>query len=342
MSVTRRGFLGMLAGAAISGFAASETPKKAAKKSRSPSGMSRAEEMLIKYYGPMLKRNEAKTWSFSALFEGDKEESEPDIFPFYHPEGDKVTVGYGVNAEAHKALFSDIPIYYYGKELSVKERKAFFETMDKKDRSQIEQYTIKPEDADYLFKKAMLTIIRSTERVLADEKTGKVALYDLPFCMQALAVDICYNIGEGNFAGYKKFKAALKDRNYDTALSESRVLTNKKTKATNRKREWAKKRLLTVMRLVQNNSSLSQEQINRLIEQDYAANTTKVMRALNRHTKLSHELAVATGELCCIRESLTRAKQVQQVKKDQAPKATSPTQSVTRTSSQKGRTSEGR
>ena len=336
MSVTRRGFLGMLAGTAVSGFSASGATPSTVKKSRNPTGMSPSEELLIKFYLPMLKRSEAKSWSLSTLLDdGTKDDETPQTFSFYHKSGDKVTVGYGVNVEAHPELLDDIPIYHYGKELLPEERKKFLADMTKMERGPLEQYTIKAEDAEYLSKKAMLKIMRSTQRILADEKAGKVSLYDLPFCMQALAVDVCYNVGEGKFWTYKKFKAALKERNYEKALAESVVYTNKETKAVNKKREWAKKRLLAIMRIVHDNPSLSQDKINQLIKENYEANTTTSMRMLNRHTKLPHEQSVAIGELYYVKRSLLKAKQAQQTSKKSEQSPTPKSRSVQQTSSKK-------
>jgi len=315
MDITRRGFLGLLASTAIVGCTkASDVSQNKKEEPRTPAGMSPGEERLVKYFFPMLKRNEAKTWTFSTIMDSEKEDIEPDFFPFYHKTGDKVTVGYGVNVEANGELLSDIPIYHAGKKLSDPERKAFLDSMTKKDKKSLEQYTISSKDAEYLGKKAMLKEIRNAARFLTREGSKSTFLYDLPFCMQAMAVDICYNVGGGKFQKYKNFKAALLARDYDKALAESVVYTDKKTKATNKKREWSKKRLVDIMRLVQGNASLGAEKIHALLRKNYDDNTSLGRRMGNRHTKLPHEILIATAELECIQNALSKARKIQKTK----------------------------
>ena len=304
MNITRRGFLELLAGVTLVGCAKGEDTQSQKKKaSRTPSGLSPQEEMIVKYFLPMLKRNE----------DAEKEDNEPANFQFYCKSEDKVTVGYGVNIEANSSLLDDVSVYHNGKKLSDQERKTFLDTAAKKDNDTLAQYTITAEDAEYLTKKAMVAELRNTARILSDAN-GKTFLYDLPFCMQALAFDICYNVGQGHFKEYKKFKAALLARDYDKALKESLVYTNKKKKTTNKRREWAKKRLLDIMRLVQKNSSTDPKNIRQLLQQDYDANTPYSRRLLNRHTKFSHEISIATAEWKCIQNSLGKAKKLQQAK----------------------------
>ena len=313
MLVTRRGFLGLLASAGIMAAGAQPLTTAQNKKNTTPAlaGLSADEERLIKYFFPMLKRNEAKTWTFSTIMDAEKEDIEPASFPFYHKTGDKITVGYGVNVEANGELLSGIPIYHRGKALTEAERKIFLNTMTEKDSDVLGEYTIKAEDAVLLGKKAMLKEIRNTARILSRDDGKSTFLYDLPFCMQALAVDICYNVGSGKFRKYEKFKNALLARDYDKALKESVVYTNKETKATNKKREWSKKRLFEIMRLVQKNASLGAEKIKALLRQNYEANTTLSRRVANRHTKLPHEILIATAELECIQNALAKARKIQ-------------------------------
>ena len=308
MDITRRGFLGLLASTALVGCSEGAVlPKKT---SRTPTGLSPQEERLVKYFFPMLKRNE----------DNKKEDAPPADFPFFHKKGDKVTVGYGVNVEDNHALLGDIDIYHGGKKLSDTEKQTFLDNITTKSNSDLEKYTIKAEDAEYLGKKALVAEIRNTARILTDPN-NKPFLQDLPFCMQALAVDICYNVGQGKFRNYKKFRAALLARDYDKALSESVVYTNKETKDTNKRREWSKKRLVDIMRLVQRNASLGKGKINQILQQDYNANTSFVRQAMNRHTKFSHEILIAAGELEHIQATLEKTKKLQQ-SKIAAPKPT--------------------
>ena len=336
MDITRRGFLGLLASTVLTGCArGSDSSLKG--EVRTPIGMSPDEERLVKYYFPMLKRNEAKTWTFSTIMDKEKDDVEPDSFPFYHKTGDKITVGYGVNVEANGELLSDIPIYHSGEKLSDTERTVFLDRIKKKTPTNWDQYAITREDAEYLGKKAMLKEIRNAARVLTRDGSKNTFLYELPFCMQAMAVDICYNIGGSGFREYKKFKAALLARDYDKALSESLVYTDKKKKTFNKKREWSKKRLLKIMRLVQGNSSLGEEKIRTLLQQDYDANTSWKRRMGNCHTKLPHEILIATAELECVQNALSKARKIQQAKPApvQPPKPAAPKTNTVKQAPQK-------
>ena len=304
MDITRRGFLGLLASTALVGCSGAKDSLPPDKKdSRMPTGLSPQEERLVKYFFPMLKRNE----------DNKKEDNPPAAFPFFHKAGDKVTVGYGVNVQDNRILLGDIAIYYGGAKLSDAEKKTFLDSITAKDNSDLGKYTITAEDAEYLGKKALVAEIRNTARILTGPD-GKPFLYDLPFCMQALAVDICYNVGQGKFGNYKKFRAALLARDYDKALSESVVYTNKKTKDTNKRREWSKKRLVNIMRVVQQNASQGKEKIDQLLRQDYDANTSFVRQTMNRHTKFWHESLIAAGELEHIQAIQEKAKKLQQNK----------------------------
>ena len=124
MSITRRGFLGLLASAGIMAAEARPIPREkqttskpasSVKPSPSVNGMPKG-QLLIDHYFPILKFNE-----------GEK-------LHFYHRSNDSVTVGYGTNVESHSDWLSDVTIYFRGRAITKEEKKSFISTMVKKIR----------------------------------------------------------------------------------------------------------------------------------------------------------------------------------------------------------------
>ena len=268
-------------------------------------------QLLMESFFPILKLNE-----------GEK-------FCFYLCAKDKVSVGYGTNLEANPHL------YHNGQKLSMEEsikayvqmnkmsanlaemKKAKNKKAYKKEKKQVEtklaQYTIQPQDAKKLADKGMRYFIGQLESRFKNPKTNQSCFFDLPLCMQGLALDIMYQIGPSRFANYKKFKAALLARDFETAVKESKVYIDKEAKTVSLNRERRKKRLLRVMKIAQAHKN-NPNAIPQLICQDYNATVPAVSirtkwgipypyfeKALNRNPDLACELSMAQGEYCHIK-----------------------------------------
>ena len=184
----------------------------------------------------------------------------------------------------------------------------------KKEKKQVEaklaQYTIQPQDAKKLADRGMRYFIGQLESRFKNPKTNQSCFFDLPLCMQGLALDIMYQIGPSRFANYKKFKAALLARDFETAVKESKVYIDKDAKTVSLNRERRKKRLLRVMKIAQAHKN-NPNAIPQLICQDYNATVPAVSirtkwgipypyfeKALNRNPDLACELSMAQGEYC--------------------------------------------
>ena len=288
MLVTRKGFLGLLASAGILAAEAKTTvpfkkgpiirptkptPKKAPVSAPAPT----KGQLLIDSYLPILKVNEGESLTF------------------YHKTGDKVTVGYGTNVESNQGYLSDVSIYFKGKALTQEQRKTFFKEMAAKTQDDLAQYSITAADAKKMAVKGMREAITSLEKTFATAKKADF-FHSLPLCMQALCLDVFYNVGKDGFKKFSKFQAAIRGQNYDEAVKQSVVYTNTAKRTTNIKREWMKKRLLSVMRIVQANPKITPSALTQLITRDYEQKTPLMMRLLQR-SNLAGELSMAKGEL---------------------------------------------
>lgn len=268
-------------------------------------------QLLMDSYFPLLKLNEGENFSF------------------YRCARKKVSVGYGTNFEANPHWFRDIPLYYKGKKLSQKEAINVYTKMTKMSDEELENYTIQPQDARALADKGMKFFIGKLQDQIQNPKTKESVFFELPLCMQALALDVMYNVGVGyysekekkhkGFMAYKKFKAALLSRDFETAMKESKVYVDKNAKTVNLNRERRKKRLYRVMKIVQANKN-NLNMIPQLICQDYDATVPAVSirkrwgipypyfeKALNRDPDLTCELSMAQGEYCHIKLYQKRA-----------------------------------
>lgn len=262
-------------------------------------------QLLMDSYLPLLKLNEGENFSF------------------YRCARKKVSVGYGTNFEANPHWFQNIPLYHKGKKLSQKESLNVYTRMTKMTDDELENYTIQPQDAKALADKGMKFFIEKLQNQIQNPKTKKSVFFELPLCMQVLALDVMYNVGVGyysekekthkGFMAYKKFKAALLSRDFETATKESKVYINAKDQTVNLNRERRKKRLYRVMKIVQANKN-NLNAIPRLIYQDYDANVPAVSirkkwgvpypyfeKALNQDSDLTCELTIVQGEYCHIK-----------------------------------------
>jgi hypothetical protein len=182
-----------------------------------------------------------------------------------------------------------------------------------KERKSVEtklaKYTIQPQDAKKLADRGMRYFIGQLESRFKNPKTNQSCFFDLPFCMQGLALDIMYQIGPGKFDQYKKFKAALLARDFETAVKESKVYIDKKAKTVSLDRERRKKRLLRVMKITQAHKN-NPEAIPSLIKEDYCQNVPAhswrkkygipylyLERKVNMPKELPCEVDMANGEL---------------------------------------------
>ncbi|MBR6412839.1 MAG: hypothetical protein IKS41_06755 [Alphaproteobacteria bacterium] len=299
MAITRRGFLGLLVSAGV--MAAEARPAPAPKTAASPAPQQKplsSGSLLIDSYLPILKVNEGKS------------------LHFYHKKGDKVTVGYGTNVESNPGYLSGVPIFCNGKVLTPVERRTFLATMAAKTKDDLAKYSIRASDAQKMAIMGMRDAILSLVSTFATPR-DKNFFHNLPLCMQALCVDVFYNVGRGNFEKFPKFQSAIRRKDFDEAVKESVVYVDKETRQTNKKREWMKKRLLAVMRVVQANPAVKTDALTQIIEQDYIRNTPLTTRVLGR-SNLEGELSMARGEWAHLHRS-TAEKTIAPAQKPKVP-----------------------
>ena len=235
-------------------------------------------DILLDAYLPILKLNEQLK------------------LHFYRCSKRKVTVGYGSNVEKNSGLLTNVTIFYSGKPLNAAQKKLFLSSMTSKTDAELKQYTISAHDAEKLMRTFAENAITKISQTFTDSKTKKSSFYDLPLCMQALCLDIFYNVGEEGFKGYKKFQAALKAKNYTQALKESVVYTNKTLRKTNKEREYRKKRLLAVMQIVQKYANNPAGDIIHHVQQDNARHQLPNYPQSVLDQQLSIEKGLATAE----------------------------------------------
>lgn len=305
--------------------------------------------------------------------------NEGELFHFYLCSSNKVSVGYGTNMEANTDWFQNVSLSRDGKKLSQEESQKCYDkmkalskalaekyeklkkgTISKKEvekerkivKTELVRYTIQPMDALKLVEKGMKSFIGVLEKQIVNPKTKKSVFFDLPLCMQALALDIMYQIGPNRFEKYKKFKAALLARDFETATKESKVYLNKEKKTVSLDRERRKKRLIRVMKIAWANKE-KPRLLKSLIEKDYAQNVPALTirrtakgipypyweRSANQEREVPCELKMAIGEINHM--DLCRQRAIETVKNQ---KNTTSTNSVknTKTSVQKMSRRQGR
>ena len=191
-------------------------------------------DLLISSFFPMLAMNEK------------------EVLYFYRDKNKNVTVGYGSNVQSDRSLLSDVSIYHKNKKLTAQEKKKFCDTMTSKSDADLADYTVLRDDAKKMAKVKMNQFITELSTIFSDVKTKKSFFFDIPLCMQALCLDIMYNVGITGFSKFVKFREAVGRRDYVTATRESCVYVNTQQKITNQHRERRKQRLIRIMNIVQN------------------------------------------------------------------------------------------
>ncbi len=274
MNISRRGFLGVLFGAGVGAVAKAAVP--APLREMIPEHEVTPEQLLVAAYFPTLKVNE-----------GEK-------LHFYRCSARKVTVGYGTNVETNSKALADVAVFKKGVKLSKFGKALFMRKMKKMSDEELKQYTVQRSDAVKMAWKDTVQSIKTLQKTLVG-KDKESYFFNLPLCMQALALDVFYNLGPAGFRKYKKFQAALKTGNFAGAVRESRVYTNKKTKKVNVRREAYKKRSLDVMNVVRLNVALPLPQILNLVAQSHVKAAPKE-NPLDREVNLKAEAALAVGE----------------------------------------------
>jgi len=269
--MSRRQLLKLLGGFLVVGAVESVFGKETPKTPAAPA-YPKAYDILWRAYFPMLKQNE-----------GEK-------LTFYRCAQNKATVGYGINVQSDPKQLDGITVCYRGKPLSAGQRALFIKGLKDKTAKDLAKYSISRADAEKMAKRTTCAAIKSLEETF----TGKRFL-DLPVPMQALALDIFYNVGSAAFAKYKKFKKALETNNFVQASSESTVYIG--SGKTNKAREQRKKRLLNLTQIIQKNANKPLKTIQELAAQDYQKNTPKLVQVLNGRTDRACEDALIRGEL---------------------------------------------
>lgn len=255
----------------------------------SASEFSRDQELLISSFFPMLIINEK------------------EVLHFYRDKKENITVGYGINVQSNNTILSDVVIYHKNKKLNATEKKSFLDTMTSKSDSDLSDYTVSRDDAQKMAKLKMNQFITKLSSVFSNSKTQKTFFFDIPLCMQALCLDIMYNVGVTGFSKFVKFKEAIRKRDYTKATDESRVYVNTETKAVNENRERLKKRLIRVMKIVQNNKTKTPEQISALLKADYRKQVPLQIQIMRGAIEQKSEKALADGELARMRLLKKRA-----------------------------------
>ena len=272
-----------------------QTPKP--QKEITPPGPEYDRSLLINSFFPMLEINEK------------------EVLHFYRDCKKKITVGYGSNVQANSSLLSNITVFHKGKPLTAEEKKAFLEQMTAKSDRNLSGYRISRKDARKMAKSMLEGFVTKLTTIFTNPKTKKSFFFDLPLCMQALCLDVMYNVGTTGFAKFVKFQKAMTDRDFKTATREALVYTDAKKKTTNKNRERLKKRLIRIMRLVQDNSQKSFPEIYASLQEDYRNNVPIQIRLLRGTQECRSEARLAEGEYTHIRLNQLRA----QAKTKQAP-----------------------
>lgn len=269
--ISRRQLLKLLGGFLVVGAVESVFGKEVVK-TPAPSPYPKAYDILWRAYFPMLKQNE-----------GEK-------LTFYRCAQNKATVGYGSNVQSDPKQLDGITVCYRGKPLSAGQRALFIKGLKNKTAKDLAKYSISRADAEKMAKRTACAAIKSLEKTF----TG-IRFLDLPVPMQALALDIFYNVGNAAFAKYKKFRKALETNNFVQASSESTVYIG--AGKTNKARERRKKRLLNLTQIIQKNANKPLKTIQELVARDYQKNTPKLVRVLSGRTDRICEDALIRGEL---------------------------------------------
>lgn len=211
MAISRRGFLGLLLSGGVATVAKASSPISTVLKSNStPSKQSATpEQLLIASYFPSLKANEG------------------EVFNFYRCSAGKITVGYGTNVEDNPDIMKGVRLFYspdgtpeHKYPIMEKDKNAFLQRIRNKaniSEETLKKYFIAPEDAKRIAENHLHTFIDGLRTKYLPN------LFKIPIAMQALALDVCYNVGLGKFEQFKNFRAALNSGDYETVVKESSV-----------------------------------------------------------------------------------------------------------------------
>lgn len=161
--------------------------------------------------------------------------------------------------------------------------------------AELKKYTIQKEDAERMARTDAFNSIKSLKKILIANNSQQTYFFNLPLCMQTLALDIFYNIGGPKFKNYKKFQAALKRGDFATAVKESIVYTNPAEKKVNIGRELRKKRSFDVMNIVRQNYTKKPTDVLKLVAQNHEQANLKEAPA-DRKVNLEVEASLAFGE----------------------------------------------
>ena len=189
MPFTRRQFLGTLAAAiglaATPGIARAMKPAPQAPKANSNGVLTQKynEDLLIDSFFPTLAQNEGER------------------LHFYRCARKKVTIGYGTNVQDNPSALTGVSVLHKGQVLTPAQLKSFLDSMKDLTKAQLKKYTVSKTDAKKMAVTGMRTQIQELARRLTDDKTKKSIFFGLPLCMQALCLDISYNIGIEKFIG---------------------------------------------------------------------------------------------------------------------------------------------
>lgn len=183
--------------------------------------------------------------------------------------------------------------------------------MTSKTKAELKQYTISRTKATIMSLKDMHNRILNLRHLFRDDKTQKPIFFDLPVCMQALCLDVIYNRGIAGFTReYKKFQAAIKRRDFPTAVKESKIYVNAAKRVVNTYRERRKQRFLRILNIVRENKDTSILVIQKKLSQDYVANVPVLVRLLNGTEDMRSEQALAHGEMEHMRLQKERTQKV--------------------------------
>ncbi len=258
---------------------ASLPPKKASCKEtklppKTPVAYPIAYDRLWQAYFPTLKKNE-----------GEK-------LCFYRCANSKVTIGYGSKIEGNTKQLDNTTVYYKGRALSKEKKALFLSQLTSKTNATLMDYSITRGDAEKIAKNFAYQAMHTL-----DTEFKEIHFVDLPIPMQALALDVFYHVGRDSFKKYKLFRSALAQKDYATALAESKVYLNTKTRSVSLKRERRKRRLFRIQQIIQENRTKTQDEIQKLVAQSYKKEMPLIVRLCDGTTDKAAEDAIIKGEL---------------------------------------------
>lgn len=175
--------------------------------------------------GPSIK--DKKNFLWAVYFESLKL-NEGERLNFYRCTAGKVTVGYGLNAEAHPNLFKnlDMTVYREGRALSAAERSTFLRQLSRRSEAELATYCISKKDAERSAYHVGMDMIDRIRKDLKKETVrGKgIDFFNLPVFAQCVVLDLYYNLG--SLKKFPSFERAVRRSDFRTMMAESRVRTS--------------------------------------------------------------------------------------------------------------------